>query len=83
MSLCGLHVLLYCRCAVTLLQRLLYILRPVLAKPNCIKSYHTIPNHTHLPKTCSKVTNCLENLLMGTMNYLTKKSKLQLACFFT
>ena len=44
MSLCGLHVSLYSRCAVTLLHRLLYILQPVLAKPNYIKSYLTDPN---------------------------------------
>ena len=44
MSLCGLHVSLYSRCAVTLLHRLLYILQPVLAKPNYIKLYLTIPN---------------------------------------
>ena len=34
MSLCELHVLVYSRCAVTLLQRLLYLLQPVLVAPS-------------------------------------------------
>ena len=79
MSLCGLHVSLYSRCAVTLLHRLLYILQPVLAKPNYIKSYLTDPNlakpyqivqtiqHQH---HCHKVVDHKQAMLCGLLGKL-------------